>query len=389
MTGYLARRVFSGLVTLFLFISLVFFGTQAILPGDFVSQFALGLSNSESEEIRQSLGLDLPLGERYLHWLGQLLRGDLGRSFSIEGMGPPVGEVILQALPATLLVFGLGTLIAFGAGQWLGRVTAWRSPRWFSGTATLGAIALYTSFPPWLAFLLVYLFVLKLNWLPLNASRGIFRQPEISHPEVIVHMLLTFALAAALTVGAARLTPRFRRRWRLAAPIQLALLLVLWVGGWLAYDMLAAALEVLRAAALPILIYSLLSFGEIMLIVRATMADSLNEQFIQTALAKGLRTAQVRDHHAARAAILPVVSRLVISLPFLFTGMVMIEQTVGWSGMGTTLLYALGVQNVPLMSGMFIAIGVVSLGARLGLDLLQLALDPRLRVRGAAGRGLV
>lgn len=389
MTGYLARRVFSGLVTLFLFVSLVFFGTQAILPGDFVSQYALFLSSAESEEMRLNLGLDLPLGERYLHWLGQLLRGDLGRSFSDEGMGQPVGEVILQALPATLLVFGLGTLIAFGAGQWLGRVTAWRSPRWFSRTATLGAIALYTSFPPWLAFLLVYLFVLKLRWLPLNASRGIFRQPEISHPELIVQLLLTFALAAALTAGAARLVPRFRRRWRLAAPVQLALLLLLWVGSWLATDTLAEGVEVLRAAALPILIYSLLSFGEIMLIVRATMADSLNEQFIQTALAKGLTSAQVRDHHAARAAILPVVSRLVISLPFLFTGMVMIEQTVGWSGMGTTLLYALGVQNVPLMSGMFVAIGVTSLGARLGLDLLQLALDPRLRVRSAAGRGLL
>jgi peptide/nickel transport system permease protein len=389
MTGYLARRVFSGLVTLFLFISLVFFGTQAILPGDFVSQYALFLSPDEAEEMRLALGLDLPLGERYLHWLGQLLRGDLGRSFSIEGMGQPVGEVILQALPATLLVFGLGTLIAFGAGQWLGRVTAWRSPRWFSGTATLGAIALYTSFPPWLAFLLVYLFVLKLRWLPLNASRGIFRQPEISHPEVIVQMLVTFALAAALTLGAARLSLRLPRRWRPAAPVQLVLLLALWMGAWQALGMLAAALEVLRAAALPILIYALLSFGEIMLIVRATMADSLNEQFIQTALAKGLRSAQVRDHHAARAAILPVVSRLVISLPFLFTGMVMIEQTVGWSGMGTTLLYALGVQNVPLMSGMFIAIGLVSLGARLGLDLLQLALDPRLRVPSAGRTGLL
>jgi peptide/nickel transport system permease protein len=372
---------------LFVFVTLVFFGTQAILPGDFVSQFALGLSNRESEEIRQSLGLDLPLGERYLHWLSQLLHGDLGRSFSIEGVGQPVGEVILQALPATLLVFGLGTAIAFGAGQWLGRVTAWRSPRWFSGTATLGAITLYTSFPPWLAFMLVYLFVLKLRWLPANATRGIFRQPEVSHPEVIVQLLVTLLLAAALTLGVAALVQRSRRRRRLATPLQLALLLALWVGGWVAVGMLAEAVEVLRAAALPILIYSLLSFGEIMLIVRATMADSVNEQFIQTALAKGLKTSRVRDHHAARAAILPVISRLVISLPFLFTGMVMIEQTVGWSGMGTTLLYALGVQNVPLMTGMFVAIGLVSLLARLGLDLLQLALDPRLRVPSATRAG--
>jgi len=389
MIGYLARRVVAGLVTLFLFVSLVFFATQAVLPGDFVSQYAMGLSTSESEEMRHNLGLDLPLGERYLQWLGQLLRGDLGRSFSIEGAGPPVSEIILQTLPATLLVFGLGTAIAFLGGQWLGRVASWRSPKWFSGTATLGAIALYTSFPPWLAFLLVYLFVLKLNLLPANATRAMFRQPQVSQPQVMNQMLLTLLVAVAITLAAAWVVRRLRRRWRLSTIVQLALILLLWVGAWLVYDIVPYATETMRAAALPILIYSLLSFGEIMLIVRTTMADTVDEQFIQTALAKGLKPAQVRDRHAARAAILPVISRLVISLPYLFTGMVMIEQTVGWSGMGTTLLYALGVQNVPLMTGMILAIGIFSLLTRLGLDLIQVSLDPRLRVASAARRGLL
>ena len=389
MIRYLARRVISGLVTLFLFVSLVFFGTQVVLPGDFVSQYALFLSTSESVEMRQTLGLDLPLGERYLHWLGQLLHGDLGRSFSIEGMGAPVTEVILQTLPATLLVFGLGTAIAFLGGQWLGRLTGWRSPKWFSGTATLGAIALYTSFPPWLAFLLVYLFVLKLNLLPANATRAMFRQPQVSQPQVMNQMVLTLLLTLAITLATAWGLRRLRRRRRLPTLVQLALIGSLWVGAWLVYDIVPVAVEIMRAAALPIMIYSLLSFGEIMLIVRTTMADTVDEQFIQTALAKGLKPAQVRDRHAARAAILPVISRLVISLPYLFTGMVMIEQTVGWSGVGTTLLFALGEQNVPLVAGMILAIGIFSLLTRLGLDLIQISLDPRLRVASAAHRGLL
>jgi len=196
-------------------------------------------------------------------------------------------------------------------------------------------------------------------------------------------------VALAITLAAAWGVHRLRRRWRLSTIVQLALILLLWVGAWLVYDIVPYATETMRAAALPILIYSLLSFGEIMLIVRTTMADTVDEQFIQTALAKGLKSSQVRDRHAARAAILPVISRLVISLPYLFTGMVMIEQTVGWSGMGTTLLYALGVQNVPLMTGMILAIGIFSLLTRLGLDLIQVSLDPRLRVASAARRGLL
>ena len=389
MIRYLARRVISGLVTLFLFVSLVFVGTQVVLPGDFVSQYALFLSTSESEEMRQTLGLDLPLGERYLHWLGQLLHGDLGRSFSIEGMGAPVTEVILQTLPATLLVFGLGTAIAFLGGQWLGRLTSWRSPKWFSGTATLGAIALYTAFPPWLAFLLVYLFVLKLNLLPASATRAMFRQPQVSQPQVMNQMVLTLLMAVAITLAVGWGVRRLRRRLRLSILVQLALILLVWVGAWLVYDIVPHAVEIMRAAALPIMIYSLLSFGEIMLIVRTTMADTVDEEFIQTALAKGLKPAQVRDRHAARAAILPVISRLVISLPYLFTGMVMIEQTVGWSGVGTTLLFALGEQNVPLVAGMIVAIGIFSLLTRLGLDLIQISLDPRLRVASAARGGLL
>ena len=389
MIRYLARRVISGLVTLLLFVSLVFVGTQVVLPGDFVSQYALFLSTSESEEMRQALGLDLPLGERYLHWLGQLLHGDLGRSFSIEGMGAPVTEVILQTLPATLLVFGLGTAIAFLGGQWLGRLTSWRSPKWFSGTATLGAIALYTAFPPWLAFLLVYLFVLKLNLLPASATRAMFRQPQVSQPQVMNQMVLTLLMAVAITLAVGWGVRRLRRRLRLSILVQLALILLVWVGAWLVYDIVPHAVEIMRAAALPIMIYSLLSFGEIMLIVRTTMADTVDEEFIQTALAKGLKPAQVRDRHAARAAILPVISRLVISLPYLFTGMVMIEQTVGWSGVGTTLLFALGEQNVPLVAGMIVAIGIFSLLTRLGLDLIQISLDPRLRVASAARGGLL
>ncbi len=113
--------------------------------------------------------------------------------------------------------------------------------------------------------------------------------------------------------------------------------------------------------------------------MRTSMIDTLHEEYIQTARAKGLPENIIRDRHAARNALLPVMSRLVISLPFLLSGMVMIEQILKWDGIGSTLFYAVGMQNIPLVVGTFLVIGVLSLLARMVLDIIQAALDPRIR----------
>jgi peptide/nickel transport system permease protein len=172
------------------------------------------------------------------------------------------------------------------------------------------------------------------------------------------------------------------KRWRRRGLPRLLVLGVIgaaWYGSWQYMDIMPYARDVIRVATLPLIAYILLTFGEIMLIMKTTMVDTLNEEYINTARAKGLPSAVIRDRHAARNALIPVVSRMVVSLPFILTGMVMLEMALKWEGIGNTLFFAIGMQNVPLAMGVILVIGVVSLIARLFLEVLVVFLDPRLR----------
>jgi ABC-type dipeptide/oligopeptide/nickel transport system permease component len=286
-------------------------------------------------------------------------------------------QVIYFTLPATLLVFGIGTALAFLTGSWLGRYTAWRGPGFLSGSITLGGILLYTAFPPWLVFVLIYLLGNRFRRFGLST---LVRMRE-STPDEAQTMWLMLAGLAAATLLVILVSQFMRRLSRRSLPVWLSLLLIAlaWVASWFLMDIAGQVRPILQAAAFPILAYTLLSAGDFMLLTRTTMLDTMYEDYIWTAHAKGLRSSQVRDRHAGRNAILPVVSRLVIGLPFLLAGMVMIEETLKWPGIGSALFYAVGMQNLTLMMGMFLVIGLLSIIVRLILDVLIVLLDPRIR----------
>lgn len=377
MFRFLLRRLLTGLLVLFIFQTVVYFAIQIILPGDFVSHFALALSPQQMQELRHQLGLDVPLWQGYLNWLGNLLRGNLGSSYSISGYGLPIGEVIQDAVPPTILVFGIGTLLAFLLGQWLGRIIAWRRPDLLTGAITFSGIALYTSFPPWLAFLMIYLLVDRLDLLPPGFDRTLWRNSGANINEVMLTMTLTlFAVLVLAFILNAGLRLWFKR------PVAVYGFLFLVPAGWYASWELAGitplALDILGVAVLPLAAYTLLSFGEIMLIMRSSMNDVMHEQYVHTARAKGLSSRQVRDRHVARNAVLPVLSGMVIRLPYLLTGMVMIEESLNWEGIGTTIFAAVGRQDVILVMGLLLVIGAISLVAHLILDVLHALLDPRI-----------
>jgi peptide/nickel transport system permease protein len=381
MTSYILKRLISGIIVLFLFVSAIFFAVQIFLPGDYASQFALGLSQKEIEELRVNLGLDLPIWQRYLNWLSNVLRGDLGYSFSSFDQGPPVIEIIKSALPATLFVFGIGTALAFMIGFWLGKATAWRGPGFLSSSITFASITLYTSFPPWLAFVLIYFLFYRfmgLRTISTSARGGLFSPIRYDQGPMMLRML---ALLLIITIVILIVNRLIRASLKLRIPGLIIFLLVigLWVGSWYALGIDENAMTIMEAASLPIVTFTLLSFGEIMLIMRTTMMDTLHEDYILTARAKGLPESQIRDRHAARNALLPVMTRMIVTFPFLLTGAVMVEQVLAWSGMGTTLFLAVGTQNITLTVGMLLVIGIFSLVLRLILDIMHALLDPRIR----------
>jgi len=295
MVRFLLRRALWGLVTLFVFQTLLFFGVQILIPGDFASQFRMVMTGEEVDRVRQSLGLDLSLGKQYLHWLGMLLRGDLGPSFS----GSPVGEILLSALPFTLLLFVLGTAVAFLLGQWLGKVTAWRERGVTVGAMTLSAIVLYTSFPPWLAFLMFYFFGRRLmvfrGVLSLEASSLIWKNSPLSAKAVMWYMLFFFAVVVILLVAVNAILG-WRKR-RLPTLFSIFLLILGPVGGGSLLGFGPQVLDILYTLCLPMATFVLLSFGETMLIMRTSMVDTRYEDYVLVARAKGLPEQVVRDKH--------------------------------------------------------------------------------------------
>ena len=393
MIRYLAKRALSSLVAFFLFITLMFFVVQIIIPTDFTTQFAMTMNQDAREELEQELGIDQPLWEQYLNWLHMLLTGSLGTSF----YGPSVVEVLKGVIPYTLLVFFTGTVLAFQFGRWLGKVTAWRGPGLLSGSATSSAIGLYTTFPPWLSFLMIYFFARRLGLLAdlisfnpsynlgQNLRREIWGASTLSVPTVMLYVVVTLAGTAFLLFAVNKALERTFRR-RLPLLIYLPLLVAGWVGSWSLLGFRPQALDVLYHASLPVATYVLLSFGETVLIMRTSMMDTLKEEYINLARAKGLPERVVRDKHAARNALLPVFSRLVISLPYLLTGLVIIEREFDWPGMSASLFNAMYNQDIPVVMGALLAVGVLSAVARLILDVLYAYLDPRIRYDAAPSR---
>ncbi len=158
---------------------------------------------------------------------------------------------------------------------------------------------------------------------------------------------------------------------------------------WLANGTADSAFAVLVYLALPIIAVGLLAVGEVLLVTKATTASAAKEDFILSARAKGVAEDDIRDHHAARFALLPTLSKLAVSVPFVLAGMMIVEVSFGWPKAGTLGLTVPGLssmfftsleaRDVPVVIGGLFAIGLIMLALRLLLDFAHAVLDPRIR----------
>ncbi|KAA3645806.1 MAG: ABC transporter permease [Chloroflexi bacterium] len=383
MAQYLIRQTLLSLVKLFVFITLMFFLIQIVMPFDFVDQFAQNCNAACREALREQLGLDLPITQRYFNWLGQIVRFDLGRSLRQES----IADVMTRLVPATLLVVLPGTAIAFVIGLVLGKFTAWRGRGLISGGTTFASIAFFTSFPPWLAFLVAYAFS-RTTYVQRSIGFNFTRFPNTDpnlwlNTEMGPHQIATQMLIAMITISAFVLigSNLLRRYRRIDIPGFLQVLLIFGgvIGSWYLFGISELAFDLVDAASVAIVTYILLSFGETMLIMRSSMTEVMTEEYVNVAKAKGLPTNVVRDRHAARNALLPVLSRLVISLPYLLTGIVIIEDALTWPGIGTGMMISLYWQDIPFVMSVMLIVGIISLIARLVLDVIAAYMDPRIR----------
>lgn len=375
MAGYIAHRLIRAAITLVTFQTILFLLIHAV-PWDAVD--LMRIPSGYERGLRQVLGLDLPIGEQYIRWMQGFFTGNLGRSFQLGGA--PVMSLFLARIPRTLLLFLPGALMGFGLGLWLGKYTAW----WRGGVLELGAttagIIFYTSFAPWLAFTLVTVFAIGLNWLPPEniINPNVWMGTKVLTEAIMWRLLFTFIVDCLLVVLIWRTTRRksSRRLFRFGGVLLLAgFNMYLWRVSGLA----VFALDILYHLVLPLITLILLTFGETMLLMRSTMIDVLADDHVLTARAKGLANHQIMERHVARLAIFPVLSRFIVQLPLVIVGSFVIEKVFFWQGMGELLFRAVDSYDLPVVMGILSIVGALILVFHVMFDILSAWLDPRLR----------
>ncbi|MGQ3671887.1 ABC transporter permease [Xanthobacter sp. TB0136] len=303
------------------------------LPGDPAVQFAGLAATPESiEQVRVKLGLDKPLPEQFLIYVGQLAQGDLGQSVAT---GRPVAEDLASRLPAslelTLVALALSCLIAIP----LGVLAATRPGSWVDQLCRLlvtAGVSLPTFFT---GLVLVYVFYYLLGWAPSPLGRLDFVYIE---PERVTGF---FLIDAALAGDGET-----------------------WTGA-------------LKQLILPAVTLMLFTLAPIARMTRAAMLSALSADYVRTAKAAGLGTRQVLFTYAFRNALLPVVTTLGMVFSFVLGANVLVEKVFAWPGIGSYAVEALVASDYAAVQGFVLTMALLFVALNLIIDLAYSAIDPR------------
>ena len=372
-------------ITLLLFQAATYFLIDA-QPGDITDKW---LANPDippyvRDQIRADLGLDRPPVERFFTYIGNFYKGNLGLSFSHYPR--PVIDVVMERLPRTIVLFLSATLVSFWSGFLTGKVLAWRRGGWVEYSATISGVTLYTVFTPWFALMMIWLFAVQLDWLP----AGKFLSPAkwldaiVDANYVFTRMFYTGMILLLVVLAGLIYSNRLRGQARAAS--RAATLLVPMIGAavyWQSSGVAHLAADIASHLVLPVLTLTLISYAGMMLLTRTSMLETLREDYIQTARAKGLPSKVIRDKHAARNALLPVWTSLVFSLANTVGGGIITETVFSWPGIGQSLLNSALQSDIPLAMATLTILGVLTLVGHLVVDIGYVYLDPRIRYREA------
>ncbi|WP_445500259.1 ABC transporter permease [Microvirga sp. G4-2] len=318
MLTYIARRLATGLLML-VALSMLVFILLRLTPGDPISAYInpnVAMSQAEMNAVRARLGLDQPLPIQYLAWLRAAAGGDLG--FSIQRNGVKVLPLVLERIGPTVLLMAAGLAIAIVVGITAGIITAVRRN---SPTDIGFSIAAFfgISSPAFLTAILgLYLFSVVLRWAP---SGGMLTPgAPFSTGDLLAHLILP---AFLLSIGHAALIMRY---------------------------------------------------------MRASLLEVLNQDYVRTARAKGVKEFWVIMKHAVRNALLPVVTLIGSTIGIAVGGAIFIESVFNWPGMGLLLINAVDTRDYPVIMGATLIVGACVIVVNLLTDIAYAAIDPRIQV---------
>lgn len=312
MLTFAFRRLLSAIPTL-LIVTVIVFGMVKLLPGD-PARLMLGQEATPQavQELRRSLGLDRPLWAQYFGWLGDTLRLDFGRSLTDR---TPVSTLIGQKLPVTAELAFFSMLIALLISLPAGVLSAVRRGTWVDQLLTvfaLSGISLPTFF---LGILLIYLFSIKLAWIPASGYTGFFENPGRN-------LLLLLLPAVTLGVGSAAVLTRY---------------------------------------------------------LRASLSETLTQDYVRTAHAKGVTDTRVVIQHALRNALIPFLTVFGLQLGGLLGGAVITEQIFSIPGFGRLLVEAVFSRDLPIIQAVVLVSAVAVFAVNFLVDMSYAAADPRIR----------
>lgn len=321
MSWYIIKRLIQA-VPLLLGVATVTFLIVHLAPGDPMDMFLenRNLRNIDPEVIeliRQKYGLDQPLHVQYVKWLGNLLQGDLGESFTHRR---PVSALLAEAIPYTLQLTVLALLLDALVGIALGIFSAVKQYSVLDKTVTIGSLIIYSLPSFWLALMLVLVFSVNLGWFPTSQTRSLDYE-----------FLSWFEKLAD-------------RAWHLV---------------------------------LPVFVLGIASAAGTARYMRSRLLEVLNEEYVLAARARGLKERAVILKHALRNALIPIITIYGLSLPFLLGGAVIIETIFAWPGMGRLAVLAIQARDYPVILATTMIAAVLTVIGNLVADVTYALVDPR------------
>ncbi len=321
LRAYVARRTIELAISLILFMALMFYVFR-LMPGDPTAMLIeeTAFTSEMREQLRRMWGLDRPLHEQFVIFMKNLLRGELGISFIYQ---KPVADLIfgrkmLNTLALLIASHGMALLIGMVLGVW----AAWRRGKVLDIASLVWALVLHTIPVFWLGLMFLLIFAVHNKWFPLSGTIT----PARDYAHVLEYM--------------------GDYLWHLALP--------------------AATITLIR-------------LGGDFLIMRNTMVSVIREDYVTAAIAKGLPEKIVVWKHAARNAMLPIVTLAGLDMATVVSGAVLTETVFSWDGIGRLLYEAAIYRDYPVLQGLFFVITLVVLLANFFTDLLYAYLDPRVR----------
>lgn len=332
MAQYIARRLIS-LIPVLLGVSIVVFSLIRLIPGDpVIIMLGERARVQDIERVREEMGFNRPIAVQYVEWMGKILRGDLGTSIINR---TPVMDELKSRLAATIEMIVAGMLIGMAIGITIGVLSALRRNTWLDVVSTFGAL-LGVSMPIyWLALILIY---------ALAVNRQIFPPSARLDVAFSVDRHTGFMLIDTLLSGDMQL---FRNAlWHLILPS-----------------------AVLSTVIMPILAR----------LTRASMLEVLQQDYVRTARAKGLRNRVVVIRHALKNALLPIVTVIGLQLGGLLGGALLTETIFSWPGMGLWTYRAIQGRDYPIVQGAVLVSATIYVFVNLLVDISYAYLDPRIR----------